>query len=110
MSEKVWLVIEHGGEWEDKWENILYAFHSKEEAEQFKKEWNEEKHKDILDSDLWYKLIYEELDEDYDEDISDIELIHRLHPEYSLEVLKKNDEYYFGDKSHVYIEEVNFKN
>lgn len=106
MSEKVWLVIEHGGEYEDKWQDILYAFHSKEEAEQFKKEWNEEKQKDILNSKLWWNL-YDEI-EDYNEDISDV--IHRLHPEYSLEVIKKNDEYYFGDKSHVYIEEVNFKN
>lgn len=112
MSEKVWLAIEHGGEYEDKWENILYAFHTKEEAQQFKTEWYEEKYKDILDEGSWWKL-YDELDEieqDYYDSKPDSELIHELHPEYSLEVLKKNEDYYFGDKSNVYIEEVEFKN
>lgn len=107
--EKVWLVIEHGGEYEDKWENILYAFHTKEEAQQFKTEWYEERYKDILDERSWWKL-YDEIAEDYDEELSDAELIHKLHPEYSLEVLKKNEDFYFNDRSSVYIEEVEFKN
>lgn len=107
--EKIWLVIEYGGEYEDKWEHILYAFHTKEEAEQFEKEWNEEQIKDVLDEELWWKL-YDEISDDFCDDMFDAELIHKLHPEYSLEVLKKTDNFYFNDQSDVYIKEVNFKN
>lgn len=113
---KVYVVSEFGGEWEDRWENVIAVCNTKEKAEMFQKEIEDEHNEHgVISSELYDKLLgklwdYEEehgIEEDYG---NEVENLHKLFPKYSIEDLQKAYNRYndWRDWHGVNIEEIDF--
>lgn len=125
---KIYLVREYGGQWEDSWEQIVKAYKNKEDAEKFVKETQEERNRLISYQGLWEE-IESKMDDSTPEDIWEdpnaetwdddadlfIELLKEWHPEYletySVELLKEIYEFYnnyypYYDESYFNIDEI----
>lgn len=100
VSKELYIVIEFGGEYEDRWQIVHGVFSTKELAETFVNNHVAEQNKGILDEET-YDTLWEELDDIWNSlpiedrvNKSYEELIHERHPEYSVEQLIKTDEYH----------------
>ena len=125
---KIYLVREYGGQWEDSWEQIVKAHKNKEDAEKFVKETQEERNRLISYQGLWEE-IESKMDDSTPEDIWEdpnaetwdddadlfIELLKEWHPEYleiySIDLLKEIYEFYnnyypYYDESYFDIDEI----
>lgn len=125
---KIYLVREYGGQWEDSWEQIVKAYKNKEDAEKFVKETQEERNRLISYQGLWEE-IESKMDDSTPEDIWEdpnaetwdddadlfIELLKEWHPEYletySIDLLKEIYEFYnnyypYYDESYFDIDEI----
>ena len=125
---KIYLVREYGGQWEDSWEQIVKAYRNKEDAEKFVRETQEERNRLISYQGLWEE-IESKMDDSTPEDIWEdpnaetwdddadlfIELLKEWHPEYletySIDLLKEIYEFYnnyypYYDESYFDIDEI----
>ena len=125
---KIYLVREYGGQWEDSWEQIVKAYRNKEDAEKFVRETQEERNRLIGYQRLWEE-IESKMDDSTPEDIWEdpnaetwdddtdlfIKLLKEWHPEYletySIDLLKEiyefhNNYYPYYDESYFDIDEI----
>ena len=125
---KIYLVREYGGQWEDSWEKIVKAYKNKEDAEKFVRETQEERNRLISYQGLWEE-IESKMDDSTPEDVWEdpnaetwdddadlfIELLKEWHPEYletySIDLLKEIYEFYnnyypYYDESYFNIDEI----
>ena len=125
---KIYLVREYGGQWEDSWEQIIKAYKSKEDAEKFVRENQEERNRLIGYKELWEEIeskmddstpedIWEDINaETWDDDVDlFIKLLKEWHPEYletySIDLLKEiyefhNNYCHYYDESYFDIDEI----
>lgn len=125
---KIYLVREYGGQWEDSWEKIVKAYKNKEDAEKFVRETQEERNRLISYQGLWEEIeskmdnstpedVWEDPNAETWDDDTDlfIKLLKEWHPEYlkthSVEFLKEIYEFYnnyypYYDESYFDIDEI----
>lgn len=114
MNSKVYAVVEFGGMYEDRWENIVGICSSSEIADKLKYEIEKRHdHSKMIISELDWENMMNRLDEAVDEGFEYIDTIsglEQLFPEYSEEDIKEAKEVYcdYSDWYGVVIKEIDF--
>lgn len=87
MANKVYVVVEYGGQYEDSWEHIVGVCSTPEVADSLKAsiEYAYDPANYEISQDTWYKMMDRlcEAEEDGLEYENEIEVLHELFPEYS---------------------------
>lgn len=97
MLNKVFIVTEHGGEWEDAWDRIIAVCATKELAEEIKvKSEYDHSGKGLLSEAEWEEIADAVYDCDDEGSFEDVAV--KLFPQYSKELIEKCYLYYeFSD-------------
>lgn len=93
MLSKVYVVVEYGGQYEDRWEHIVGVCSTPEVADSLKAsiEYIYDPSNYTINQDTWYNMMDRlcEAEEDGFQYESEIEALHTLFPEYSKEDIEK---------------------
>ena len=109
--DKCYVVIEWGGEYEDYWQSVVGVCSTLHLAETLKEKIENQHFKTIKISqekfDEMFKKFWEVFE---DEDIDELEGMHKLYPEYSIEEIEEAFDRYmdYNDWGGVEINEINF--
>lgn len=109
---KVYVVIEGGGEYVDKWERVIGVCSTSEIADSLKAKLESSRNKTPITEYQW-DIMYHELmkwEEDHEQFNSIVEGMRFLFPEWSEEdIISAHEAYdFYGDDYRVMIQEINF--